>query len=130
MKQFFAVGFCWGVWQAFKMAAKYDEFIAIAGPHPSLGVEKMFGGDEVKLSTEIKCPAFFLPAENDPPNVKPGGEIVELLAKKFGADKTGSVEFKEMAHGWVVRGEMEKETVCRDVNLAIKLIHEYFQKFQ
>lgn len=50
VKQFFAIGFCWGVWQAFRMAAKHEGFIAIAGPHPSLGVEKMFGGDEVKLS--------------------------------------------------------------------------------
>lgn len=123
IKQFFSIGFCWGVWQAFRMAATHDSFIAIAGPHPSLGVEKMFGGDDVKLSDGIRCPAFFLPAKNDPPNVKPHGEIVELLAKKFGAEKTGSVPFEDMVHGWVVRGDITNETVCRDVTKALTLIH-------
>jgi dienelactone hydrolase len=91
VKQFFAVGFCWGVWEAFKLAVKYDQFIAIAGPHPSLGVEKMIGGDDVKLASEIRCPVFFLPAKNDPANVKAGGEIVGLLEQRFGVHRTGTV---------------------------------------
>lgn len=112
------------------MAATHDEFIAIAGPHPSLGVEQMFGGNEVKLASEIRCPAFFLPAKNDPPNVKASGEIVELLGKKFGVEKTGTVAFEEMIHGWVVRGDMADPTVARDVCKAIDLIHDYFKRFQ
>lgn len=44
VKQYFCIGFCWGVWFAFKMAAIFDGFRAIMGPHPSLGVEsKIFG---------------------------------------------------------------------------------------
>jgi dienelactone hydrolase len=35
----FSIGFCWGVWYAFKLSAKYGKFIAIAGPHPSLQIE-------------------------------------------------------------------------------------------
>jgi hypothetical protein len=35
-----------------------------------------------------------------------------------------------MTHGWVVRGDMQIEAVSRDVNKAIKLIHEYFTRFQ
>lgn len=72
--KFFAIGFCWGVWFAFKMAAKYDCFIAIAGPHPSLGLQRMvYGGNEVALAETIKCPAFLMPAGNDPENVKEKG---------------------------------------------------------
>jgi hypothetical protein len=52
------------------------------------------------------------------------------LAKRFGEEKTGSLEFGEMIHGWVVRGDMQNEAVARDVHKAIKLIHEYFLKFQ
>ena len=37
-KRFFVVGFCWGVWFAFKMACEFDHIVAIAGMHPSLGV--------------------------------------------------------------------------------------------
>jgi len=38
LKRFFSVGFCWGVWLAFKLATQHEGFIAIAGMHPSLGV--------------------------------------------------------------------------------------------
>lgn len=38
MKRYFCVGFCWGVWLAFRLAAKHEGFIAISGMHPSLGV--------------------------------------------------------------------------------------------
>jgi hypothetical protein len=47
-----------------------------------------------------------MPASNDPANVKNKGEIIELLAKKFGEDKVGVTEFPEMTHGWVVRGDI------------------------
>ena len=112
------------------MSPKYDSFIAIAGPHPSLGLEQIFGGSVNKLTEEIRCPAFFLPAQNDPPNVKPGGELVKLLADRFGENKVGSVDFPEQVHGWVVRGDIKIEAVERDVVKAITLIDEYFKKFQ
>lgn len=35
----FSIGFCWGVWYAFKLSAKYGKFTAIAGPHPSLQIQ-------------------------------------------------------------------------------------------
>jgi dienelactone hydrolase len=37
-EKFLCIGFCWGVWFAFRMAAKYDCFKAIVGPHPSIGL--------------------------------------------------------------------------------------------
>lgn len=52
------------------MSVKYDCFKAIAGPHPSLVIEGAFGGSDVKLSEQIQCPAYFLPAGNDHENVK------------------------------------------------------------
>lgn len=86
IKKFLSVGFCWGVWFAFRMAAKYDCFKAIIGPHPSIALEKMvYGGSEMELASKVRCPAFFLPAGNDGENVKEKGELVELLAKRFGA---------------------------------------------
>lgn len=77
INKFLSVGFCWGVWFAFRMAAKYDCFKAIVGPHPSIALEKMvYGGSEMELAEKVRCPAFFLPAGNDGPNVKEGGEVV------------------------------------------------------
>lgn len=43
-KRFFVIGFCWGVWFAFKMSTLFDNIVAIGGMHPSLGVEQIFGG--------------------------------------------------------------------------------------
>jgi hypothetical protein len=71
-----------------------------------------------------------LPAANDPADVKEKGEIVELLIKRFGADKVGTTEFPDMTHGWVVRGDLKDEKVARDFNKSIHLIHEYFKRFQ
>jgi hypothetical protein len=53
--------------------------------HPSLGIEQMFGGDPIKLTEQIKSPAYFFPAGNDPDNIKPEGELTKLLQARFGA---------------------------------------------
>jgi dienelactone hydrolase len=76
IEKFLSIGICWGVWFAFKMAAKYDVFTAIAGPHPSLGCEQLYGGTPVGLTEQIKCPAYLLPAGNDPDDVKEKGEVI------------------------------------------------------
>lgn len=83
--------------------------------HPSLGVEEIFGGDINELTQSLKCPAHLFPAQNDPDNVKPNGEVVNILKLKFGADKVGSHEFPEMIHGWTVRGDVKDPKVKRDV---------------
>lgn len=71
-----------------------------------------------------------LPAGNDPSNLKTKGEIIELLIKRFGEHKVGVTEFPDMIHGWVVRGDLTKENVARDVNKAINLAQEYFSRFK
>lgn len=52
--KFFVIGFCWGVWFAFKMATQVDNIICIGGMHPALGLEHTFGGDVNQLASEIK----------------------------------------------------------------------------
>lgn len=69
-KQYFAVGFCWGVWKAFTLAVEFDGFISIVGFHPSIICEALMGGNEAELTKKVKCPAFFYPAGNDVPNIK------------------------------------------------------------
>lgn len=50
----------------------------------------MFGGKVDKLVEHIKCPAYFFPAGNDPADIKPHGEIVKIIEKRFGQEKAGS----------------------------------------
>jgi len=45
------------------------------------------------LAESIKCPSYLLPADNDPDNLKSKGELVDILIKRFGADKAGTTEF-------------------------------------
>lgn len=56
--------------------------------------------------------------------------MIEIMTKKFGAEKTGTHEFPEQKHGFVVRGDLKLEEVRRDVELAIKLSDHYFQSFK
>ena len=41
--------------------------------HPSLGICNIFGENEALLTKNIKCPAYFMPAQNDADNVKTNG---------------------------------------------------------
>lgn len=44
-KQYFGLGFCWGVWKAFTLAAEFDGFVSIVGFHPSIICEALMGGN-------------------------------------------------------------------------------------
>jgi hypothetical protein len=90
----------------------------------------LMGGVEAELTKKIKCPAFLYPAGNDVPNIKKGGELVQILEEKFGAEKTGTLEFPEMTHGWVVRGNLAEEKVTRDTEAALHHACNYFSKFE
>ena len=70
------------------------------------------------------CPQLLLPAGNDPPNLKEGGEIVAIVQDKAGACKTR--EFPHMSHGWVIRGDATQEDVARDVKEAVGEVTQWF----
>lgn len=88
------------------------------------------GGSEAELTKKVKVPVFLYPAGNDAPNIKEGGELVQILQDKFGANKSGTLEFKEMAHGWVVRGDLAQENVKRDAQLALEHARKYLDSFE
>ena len=77
--------------------------------------------DQVKT---VKCPQMFLPAGNDPAHYKDG-------TLKAIVEATGNAcvchEFKEMAHGWVPRGDASKPEVARDVAAALDMAAGFFR---
>ena len=103
------------------MSIDYDNIIAIAGFHPSLIVEQFCGGSEDEIAQKVKCPSYMFPTSNDTPNVKTGGSVIKITQERFG-DKVGDgvLEFPEMMHGYVVRGDLGDEKVKRDVEKAVK----------
>lgn len=121
-----AVGFCWGAWVVFKLSAT-GKIQAGAGCHPSIKVGPLlFGEVEEDLAKAVKCPQLLCPAGNDPDNVKPNGALVDIVS---GAGyECKSVEFPEMVHGWVIRGDASQENVARDVTGALGLVSGFFAR--
>ena len=56
--------------------------------------------------------------------------MVEVLAKIFGNELTGTVHFPDMMHGWTTRGDLNDEKCNRDFHKAMHLIEEYLAKFK
>mmetsp|Transcript_28026 Transcript_28026/g.47406 ORF Transcript_28026/g.47406 Transcript_28026/m.47406 type:complete len:302 (+) Transcript_28026:355-1260(+) len=131
-------GFCWGAWAALQAAAA-GHATAVVFAHPShrkmcanvvkqdcdelllqaLGAAKEGGRPALRA-------ALLLPAGNDDPAHKAGGADEATLTKS--GCEVGIREFPEMAHGWILRGDVKLPVVSRDVGLAVDLIVDFFDR--
>lgn len=116
------------MWKAWSVAPEDDSTIAIVGFHPAIVVEKLLGGDEVELTKRQRCPSLLLPASNDAENLKPGAELIKIIKEKLG-NKCESVEFPEMIHGWMTRGDLSDAKVKRDNQAALEKAKAFFDSF-
>lgn len=58
----FGAGFCYGIYIAVKLAADLDNFIALAGFHPSFHLEPMIeGGKDTDIVRNCRAPVYFYP---------------------------------------------------------------------
>lgn len=124
------MGFCWSTWATFKASVEFGNLITCGvNCHPSVRLEEwLFKGDQFDLASKVNCPMALFAAGNDPDYVKPGGRFEEILKKKpFGAECI-FVDFPDMQHGWVSRGDDSDPVVKRDVEKAIRLAIEFFDK--
>ena len=122
-----AVGFCWGAWAVWELSAT-GKLKAGAACHPSLAVGKMLFDKEVSdIAAAVKCPQLLLPASNDPSDLKEGGETVQVVRDLGLECKT--IEYPEMQHGWVIRGDATQANVARDVESAITEVSSFFAKY-
>lgn len=129
------IGFCWGVWAMIK-ALEMNLFRCGVGFHPSLRFESaIFGGNQedcVKNAVE-NAPIFLCVAGNDSDNLKPSkeGEIAQIIESSKhdnrGNDKASPrcVEFPEMVHGWVSRGDTSVDKVKEDAETALRLACDF-----
>jgi len=121
------LGFCAGAFSVFHLC-QMDEVKCGASCHPSVHLCGLFGETPDGLSGQLKSPQLVYPAGGDPAMYKPGGEVYEVLQKKFG-DKFEYKEYPEMNHGWVTRGDVSKSEVARDVKLAMEGVMKFFEKY-
>jgi len=121
------IGFCWGAW-AGTHASSDERMSCHVGLHPSLQVGKFFKESTKGLLDDVKCPQMFLPAGNDPAGVKQNGEAEQILSKKSFGKECRYVEFPQMKHGWVVRGDLSQPDIARDTKLAIDQMTAFLSK--
>lgn len=73
----------------------------------------------------ITGPMLLCCANNEPPNAKPGGALIEIARGKF--KQSRSIVFDEMSHGWSIRGDSRIPAVVpRDVKKAIDEMTTFF----
>ena len=117
-----AIGFCWGVWALCKASANGFPLNCGVGPHPSTRLEGAFGHSEAKMLAGVGMPLLLMQAGDDPANIKAGGDMFARLSAG------SAVEFPEMKHGWVSRGDVSDPAVARDVEAALNNAMAHFKK--
>lgn len=119
------LGFCFGTWLLSKASSTGDvDFACAVGCHPATALESgVFGGSEVDMLNGLKQPTLFLWAGNDSEIFTKDGEGKAALEKSGG----GVVEFEDMLHGWVSRGDVGDAVVKADVEKAVDNICSFFE---
>ena len=122
-------GYCFGGWVCVKTHVDFgDKVAAITIPHPSITLEdRVYGGSSLELCSKVKCPILLLPAGNDPDVYRPGGELYETFKTNNTASEV-SLDFTNMTHGWVPRGDLTADGVSEGVQKAIDLMLAYYAK--
>ena len=128
-----AIGFCWGCWVSFKMAAD-DEFkhriLGCADCHPSLKLEPWIWNNSMESLAEAAkdgFPQLLLSADNDPAEVREGGSVISILQTKPDS-KSKVVDFPTAKHGWINRGDTSDAQVKEDVRVAMEHILTFFNE--
>lgn len=122
------VGFCWGAYAAV-LARSADLVHAVALVHPShrKQLEAVHGMSEADVDALLgvgEAATVMLTAGNDDARCKPGGADETLL--RAAATPVHFIEFGEMKHGWVIKGDVADPAVARDVQRAVGEIVDWF----
>ena len=118
------LGFCWGGWIAFHLG-KHSQVQATVAMHPSMRMQGFHGGTSREVYEAIRCPVMCLTAGDDPQDLKPGGELSEVLAAQ--SIDSSIEEFSDMRHGWVPRGKTDDPSVAESVTVAMQKACRFLQ---
>jgi len=75
----------------------------------------------------IRTPTLCLAAGNDDPRCKPGGADENLIREGCPADPK-FVEFANMKHGWVIKGDLADAETAQAVSEAVGLVSGWFHE--
>lgn len=134
-----AIGFCWGVWALVK-SCEMNLFQCGVGFHPSIKLEStIFGGNQeavVKVAA-VNTPLLLCVAGNDLDNLKPskGGSLAQIISESSSQHPPSPkhwvtprcVEFEEMIHGWVSRGDTSIDNVKKEAESALVMAIDFIR---
>jgi len=122
------LGFCWGAWAVFH-ACHSEKMKCGASMHPSIHtLTSVFNEKADELTELVKCPQLVYAAGGDPPMYKENGEVYNILQAKF-PGRNDIKEFKDMNHGFVSRGDLNRPETERDVKAAMEGSIAFFKKY-
>jgi len=124
-----AIGFCYGAWQALRVAGMHPcPIVAAVGYHPALYMQYAQPGGEPRLDKIVELvqvPVMLAPTKPDPASVQPGGKYVQMLASNKGCEVHA---YPTQQHGFVNRGDVSLPTVGRDVEDALARTCIFFKQ--
>ncbi|KAJ8523897.1 hypothetical protein ON010_g17221 [Phytophthora cinnamomi] len=107
-------GYCWGGYLGAAQSASDNPVIkGHVSFHPSWAAENTLHGpgSVEKLAERITVPQLLLSAGNDPDFVREGGSVEKILkAKADIGELSDVVDFPDVIHGWVNRGDLQDPT--------------------
>lgn len=112
-------GYCWGGWVGAHLSTvAVAEFKGHVSFHPSWQVENMLHGEGSveTLAKRIIVPQLLLSARDDCAFLKAHGSVHQILSST--AALSNVIDFPNMNHGWVNRGDLSDEAVRTGVKKA------------
>jgi dienelactone hydrolase len=118
------VGFCWGAWVGYHIAADGNKVVANVAIHPSVDMAAVtFKEDEDQLVSDAsKVPTLVCSTSLEPATWQPGGkanQTMEAAATKLGKDPKKHIlwqHYPNQLHGFMTRGTMRGDLeLAKDV---------------
>jgi dienelactone hydrolase len=127
-------GYCWGAWVGARLSAEEGPLVkGHVSFHPSWRAETSLEGDDgiPKLAKRIKVPQLLLSAENEIEEVREGGCVQTILREREDAriaTLSQVVDFPDVKHGWVNRGDLSDAKTKQSVDKAWALARAFLQQ--
>ncbi|TMW65299.1 hypothetical protein Poli38472_007941 [Pythium oligandrum] len=130
VEQICSYGYCWGAWVGARLSAVEGPLVkGHVSFHPSWRVEQLLYGDGAieQLTERVHVPQLLLSAENDQDIVKEHGAVQKILSSRESKISARSrvVDFPDVKHGWVNRGDLDDPVVKASVDKAWQLAREF-----
>ena len=126
------LGFCWGGWVGTHLLANEEDaknYTCLAIGHPSVHLEEYAFGKSIQdLFDRAQKPILMLPTIGDPDGYRENGSYYQSIKSRFPTSDT--VDFPDVNHGFIVRGDLADPVIKEAVEKALDLIMRFINAHQ